>query len=138
MIKTTSVGGVIVRFKNNQPELLLIRALEYDDWFLPKGHMEDGEAFEQTALRGIEEETGLIDLEIIEYLGDFERYAESVDEMKTEKYFLIKETGEDESRIEPGRNWEIKWFRKGDLPIFYIDGQENIVRDNWNKIEKLR
>jgi ADP-ribose pyrophosphatase YjhB (NUDIX family) len=137
MKKATSVGGVIVRNHNTEPEVLLIRALEYDDWFLPKGHKEEGESLEQTALREIEEETGLIDLEIKEYLGDFEHHSKQANEMKTEKYFLISKTSNTEPRIEPGQNWEIKWFSKENLPVFYIEGQEKIVRKALAKIENM-
>lgn len=134
MKKATSVGGVIVRLPNNQPEILLIRHLDYDDWFLPKGHMEADETAEQTAFREIEEETGLTDLEIGDYLGEFERYAETADEMKTEKYFLMKKLKKDEVRIEPGQNWEIQWFPLNKLPVFYIAEQEKLIRYNVDKI----
>ena len=39
--------------------MLLIHRPKYDDWSLPKGKLEDGESFEQAALREVEEETGL-------------------------------------------------------------------------------
>ena len=133
---TTSAGGVVFRVRNSRPEVLLIRDLSYDDWFLPKGHVESDESLEGAALREIEEETGLTDLEIVKYLGDFERSVES-GELKKEKYFLVRQTSDDTPRIEQGQNWEIKWFGKGELPVFYIDGQEKIVRDSWDIIETL-
>lgn len=33
-------------------------------WTIPKGHVEEGERLEQTALREVREETGLVDLKI--------------------------------------------------------------------------
>src|SRR6185369_12680983 len=95
MKKTDSAGGVVVRFRNDQPEILLIRDLDYNDWFLPKGHVEEGETLEQTALREIEEEAGLINLKIIEFLGKFERVAHGAEELKTEHYFLIQKTSDE-------------------------------------------
>lgn len=137
MKKTDSAGGVIVRLQNHQPEILLIRDLDYDDWFLPKGHVEKGETLEQTALREIEEETGLKDLEITEFLGNFERVAETAQELKNEHYFLIRKTSDEPEQVEPGQNWVIKWFAKNELPVFYIPGQERIILDNWDKIAGL-
>lgn len=42
-------------------------------WFFPKGHVEAGEDDETTARREIREETGLVDLELIDDLGMYER-----------------------------------------------------------------
>ena len=41
----------------------------YGQWGLPKGHLEDGESSKQAALREVNEETGLTDLELSEQLG---------------------------------------------------------------------
>ena len=40
-----------------------------DRWTIPKGHVEEGESLEETAVREIEEETGLGSLKILERLG---------------------------------------------------------------------
>lgn len=137
MQRATSVGGVLVRISKGRSEILLIRDLSYEDWFLPKGHQKEGESLQQTALREIEEETGLTDLEIKAYLGGYERYAEASDEMKTEKFFLVRKTGDGEPRIEPGQNWQIRWFGLDELPVFYIEGQERIIRHNLAKIREV-
>jgi 8-oxo-dGTP diphosphatase len=52
-------GGVVVREGENGPEVAVVHRPRYDDWSLPKGKLEDGETFEQGALREVEEETGL-------------------------------------------------------------------------------
>lgn len=135
---TASVGGVIVRTNNSEPEILLIRDINYDDWFLPKGHTEAGESEEQTARREIKEEVGLTKLELVQKLGQFTRYADEADEMKTEIYFLFKAIADEKIQIEPGQNWEARWFNKEDLPTFFIPGHEAIVRDNWEVIERVR
>lgn len=54
----TSAGGVIYRWLQGVPHVLLIRDA-YDHWGLPKGHLEDGETPAGAALREAEEETGL-------------------------------------------------------------------------------
>jgi 8-oxo-dGTP pyrophosphatase MutT (NUDIX family) len=54
----TSAGGVVYRWQDGTPYVLLIRDA-YGHWGLPKGHLENGESPEAAALREVEEETGL-------------------------------------------------------------------------------
>jgi ADP-ribose pyrophosphatase YjhB (NUDIX family) len=57
----TSAGGVIYRWRDEVPHILLIRD-SYQHWGLPKGHLEGAETPDLAALREVEEETGLEDL----------------------------------------------------------------------------
>lgn len=57
-MKEISAGGVVFNRKNGSLEIQLIQD-RYDRMTLAKGKMEAGETIEQTALREIEEETGL-------------------------------------------------------------------------------
>jgi 8-oxo-dGTP diphosphatase len=50
-----AAGGVVIR----DGRVALVHRPEYDDWTLPKGKLDDGESFEDAALREVEEETGL-------------------------------------------------------------------------------
>jgi 8-oxo-dGTP diphosphatase len=54
-------GGVIVRRdgRSGEPEVALVHRPKYDDWSLPKGKLDEGEGWEEAALREVEEETGL-------------------------------------------------------------------------------
>jgi CYTH domain-containing protein/8-oxo-dGTP pyrophosphatase MutT (NUDIX family) len=55
-------GGVIVRSSGGggeEPDVALVHRPKYDDWSLPKGKLDDGEGWEEAALREVEEETGL-------------------------------------------------------------------------------
>jgi 8-oxo-dGTP pyrophosphatase MutT (NUDIX family) len=49
---------VVYRRVDGAAHYLLIRD-PYDNWGLPKGHVERGETSEQTAVREVREETGI-------------------------------------------------------------------------------
>ncbi len=57
-----AAGGVVWRrgADGDEDQVLLVHRPKYDDWTLPKGKRELGETDEQTALREVHEETGLV------------------------------------------------------------------------------
>ena len=55
-----SAGGIICRNgSRGATKVALIHRPGYDDWTFPKGKVDAGESLEETALREVEEETGL-------------------------------------------------------------------------------
>ena len=50
-----AAGGVVRR----NGKVLLVHRPKYDDWTLPKGKLDEGESWEDAAVREVEEETGL-------------------------------------------------------------------------------
>jgi len=56
-VREISAGGIIYRRRRGLGEVALIR--KRDNWCLPKGHVEEGEGLRETALREVQEETGL-------------------------------------------------------------------------------
>ncbi len=67
MALATSCGGVVI-FRGKI--LLLYKNIrsKYEGWVLPKGTVEEGESFEETALREVQEETG-VSAQIVRYIG---------------------------------------------------------------------
>lgn len=63
----TSAGGVVFRRLDRGRVFLLIRD-PYENWGLPKGHIEPGETPEQAALREVAEETSLTGLRVLAQL----------------------------------------------------------------------
>lgn len=108
--ETLKAGCVIV---NDNMEVLLINDTgpeiftpEGRIWAFPKGHAEEGETFEQVALREVKEETGY-DIEIVGRLSDL-TYTHS----KTGE--LIRVTMFRAKLLNPGKATEIEieshWF----------------------------
>jgi len=95
----TSAGGIVIRYASGQPWLVVgSRRRERDGrtWTLPKGTPNPGESREETAIREVEEETGLEvritgPLDTIEY--SFVQSGTRIH--KTVHYFLMEPVGGD-------------------------------------------
>lgn len=72
MVEATSCGGVVI-FRGKI--LLLYKNYQnrYEGWVLPKGTVEDGEEYKETALREVHEEAGA-ECSIIKYVGKTQYY----------------------------------------------------------------
>ena len=110
-----SAGGLVVS-KSDPTKVALICHRNRGggrDWCLPKGHLEDGESLEQTAIREIGEETGLTG-EIIAKLGEinYSFKAEGKRIKKTVHHYLLKEVdGALSAEGDPtGEVLEVRWF----------------------------
>lgn len=67
MIEATSCGGVVI-FRGKILTLFKSYKNRYEGWVLPKGTVENGETFEETALREVREEAG-VNATIVKYIG---------------------------------------------------------------------
>ncbi|MCD8231645.1 MAG: NUDIX hydrolase [Clostridiales bacterium] len=77
MIEATSCGGMVI-FRGKILLLYKNYRNKYEGWVLPKGTVEPGEGYKDTAAREVKEETG-VDAVIIKYIGKSE-YTFSVPE----------------------------------------------------------
>ena len=108
-----SAGGVVVRDAPEGVEVALAaRRTRKGDlaWGLPKGLIERGEQPEQTALREVQEETG-VQAEIIRPLGQISyRFVwEGERVRKKVAFFLMRAVGGDTSLLDSEME-EIRWF----------------------------
>ena len=79
-----AAGGLVLR----DGRVAIVHRPRYDDWSLPKGKLDDGESFEEGALREVEEETGL-KCRVRRELGDTS-YSDRKDRAKLVRYFEME------------------------------------------------
>jgi 8-oxo-dGTP pyrophosphatase MutT (NUDIX family) len=105
-MKELSAGGVVYRKLEGELEVQLIQD-RFGKITLPKGKMEPGETIEQTALREIEEETGIIEpLDRISYPFLLPNQGTIVKEVQ---YYLVEAIGgELAAQVEEIRG--VEWF----------------------------
>ena len=120
-------------------EILVTQHSKHKGWDFPKGHREIYESEEQTALREVEEETG-VKAEIIERVGEtkYFYYEEGEKVLKTVAFYLMKFVSEGEATTAfevSGTKW---------LPPDEVEDQLTFkdTKELWQKakekIEKLK
>lgn len=104
-----SAGGVVIRSNFGKLQVLMIED-RFGFLALPKGHVDQGESFEQAALREVKEETG-IECKLIARTGSHTyRFLDSCCSPveKTVHYYVMKQAG-GEIRPQPGESAEVMW-----------------------------
>ena|SRR3989338_6969283 len=113
----TSSGGVIFKAKEDGVQVILISHHNQKGkliWCLPKGSVEKGESLQETALREVREETGVVG-RILEKIGQIQYWFYSKEEetkiFKTVHFFLLEYLQGDEkdhdSEVDEARWMEI-------------------------------
>ena len=137
VITATSAGAIILREIDGQLKIALAQHVRPEKgWILPKGHVEQDETLEQTALREIYEETGLRNVTLIKYLGNILR--ESVKENgdivhKTVHFYLAYAS---DNHLQPTSPTDAKftavgWFSPHDaMQHFPYDSERAFLREH--------
>ncbi len=104
-----SCGAVIFREINNTTRFLLIKNLRSSNWGFPKGHMELGEAPEDTAKREVFEETGIR----VSIIPGFSSKSEYTIQNKIEKTVIIfaGKTTDTQTKIQKEEIEDYIWLR---------------------------
>lgn len=110
----TSAGGIVVRFDDGIPSLVVGARRRDPDiftWTLPKGTPNAGETREQTAVREVAEETGL-EVRISDVLDSIEYWfiQRGTRIHKTVHYFLMEPIGGDLDRHDHEFD-KVRWVR---------------------------
>ena len=108
MRKEKSCGAVIMRYQEGVYSTLLVKHTQ-GHWGFPKGHKEEGETEQETAIRETLEETGLT-VTLDSGFCDSSTYWPQPDVYKKVIYFLGKvESGNEQPDYHEIE--EVKWFR---------------------------
>jgi 8-oxo-dGTP pyrophosphatase MutT (NUDIX family) len=130
-----AAGGIV---NNPDHDILFIKRL--GKWDLPKGKMEKGESREESAVREIEEETGLKDVELVRFINTtyhiyVERNGDKV--LKCTHWFEMNFNGEDTSKpqVEEGIT-EVAWKNTAQIEdeVFpsTFKNIKLIIKEFWN------
>lgn len=136
LFRIIEAAGGLVNKANG--DMLFIKRL--GKWDLPKGKMEKGESREESAVREIEEETGLKDVELVKFINTtfhiyIERNGDKI--LKCTHWFEMNFFGEDTSKpqIEEGIT-EVAWKNTSQIEneVFpsTFKNIELIVKEFWN------
>ncbi len=131
VVREPTAGGIVYRRDDKDPakiELLLVQDSK-GRWTIPKGHIEEGESARQTAEREIHEETGLQQMEVLNWLGKINfryRRGDSLVLMTTE-IFLVEAKGQT-NKIKPE-----KWMNG----IGWLSEQDALEKIEYDDIGKL-
>lgn len=112
VVRETTSGGIIFRRnEKGQVEILLIQDAK-NRWTIPKGHVEPNEEPRATAEREIQEETGLQEMKVLNWLGkvNFRYRRNHTLVLMTMHIYLVHGLG-DTNKLKP-EDWlsDIKWL----------------------------
>lgn len=120
-----AAGGVV---RNENEEILLI--FRRGKWDLPKGKLDPGETLEDCAVREVEEETGLKNIELISPLTiTYHTYHEgSKFILKESHWYNMKVSGEQKLIPQTEEDiHEIKWVKDTELKPFMKNSYPSVV-----------
>ena len=124
-IATPAAGGVVIRQTGGSVEVLVIHRPRHDDWSLPKGHVDPGEAAQQAALREVREETGYDCVAVVEVASS--DYLTADGTRKVVRYWLMEPVS---GSFEPNDEVdEIRWLATPQaMAILSYDLDRDLIR----------
>ncbi len=122
MKKEKSCGAVVIKEEQDGLKFLIIKQHD-ENWHFPKGHVEEGETEEQTAIREIKEETN-IDVELDTNFRKVITYSPKEGVLKDVVFFIGKAISFD-LKIDPKELLDAKWVNPDEVKD-YLNYQDTI------------
>lgn len=130
VVREPTAGGIVFRYAKDRKtiEVLLISDSK-GRWTIPKGHIEDGETPRRAAEREIREETGLQQMQVMDWLGkiNFRYRRDNSLVLMTTEIFLIEARGNTDS-LKPE-----KWMTS----LAWLSANEALDKIEYEDIGKL-
>ena len=144
MLPIEQCYGVIVVFKEEEDNKFLILQqvdTKDDDWSFPKGHSEEGEIPMQTAMRELREETGIIEISILDIpliREEYEIFHHGENRLKVNEYFIGIISERKEVILDGKELSAYKWatFEEG-LDTFTYPGRREILKIAQKHLENV-
>ena len=140
-MEETSAGGVVIEVKDGVARTAVIARRNRAgrvEWCLPKGHVENDETLEQTAVREVAEETGIIG-RVLASLGTIDYWFSTSEAVvhKVVHHYLLEATG-GELSIEGDPDAEaidVAWFPLLDVHSHLtFPNERRIARVAWERL----
>lgn len=126
MAEKIIAGGGIV--ENEEGSILWM--FRRGKWDLPKGKWDEGETIEECAVREIEEETGLRNVELGALIGiSTHYYNERGIDIKKETHWYAMKASSNQPLIPQAEEQisELKWVPQEELPIYFSNTYQNVI-----------
>jgi 8-oxo-dGTP pyrophosphatase MutT (NUDIX family) len=124
-MKIIAGGGIV---QNEEGKILF--QYRRGKWDLPKGKLDDGETIEECAIREVEEETGLKNVQLNKLIGvTTHNYIEKGEAIEKETHwFAMKVSGEQQLVPQLDEDiLELRWVAKNELNNYLSDTFTNII-----------
>jgi 8-oxo-dGTP pyrophosphatase MutT (NUDIX family) len=138
-VREYTAGGVVFRRVGERIEILMIQD-RLGRWTIPKGHVEEGESIEQTAVREVTEETGLTQLHLGEKLDKLHFFYRKEGKLifMTTFVFLMEAYGDTDNVIPEDSEGivDAKWFDQDKaLGLIEYRDTERLFRLGLSKVQ---
>lgn len=139
-VREYTAGGVVYRHNGEDIDILMIQD-RVGRWTIPKGHVEEGERLEQTAIREVGEETGLTKLKIREKLDKIHFFYRREGRLifMTTHVYLMQALGNTDALVAEDSEGivDAKWFPQEEaLKLIEYKDTERLFRLGLKKVEK--
>ncbi len=137
MAERVSAGGVVARVDRGTILIALVEEKDVPGYVIPKGGQDPGETIEETALREIEEESGLTAVEKIAELAVMERQSEKKVLWSINHYALFVTQQVSGEIKDTEHHMGMDWFPIDALPEMFWPDERRMIEQNRKRIYDL-